>query len=867
MKTRYIIMAATTALAVLSGCAKEQDVAAPGKHHLRAAIEQSADTRVSVANDGKATWVAGDEIAVYIDRGFETIEIENPQTGDFTIDALLDPELRSYYAVYPANIATGTSSSAPLQLTLPTTYSLEGKPADYSPVPMIAVNDPDQDILYFRHVGGLLRIICNDVPAGTTTATVTFDKNVTGKYTVNTADPMRPTIANNAVEGAGNTVSFTVPSGATSFVLNVPVPCETYSSVTVQFLGGTLPDTKVYNGNPLVFARQHGKVIAFGIDDFDASDLVLGELTDVETEYTGGKKEIAHSFVSYGTYGDIKVAVPFVLEYSTTGDPDGTDWTETAPSWLAPDATIDFGGSTHGERMEVSIYAQTFTQTDGHAAVMQGMSAADRYPAGVLESGAVNLAKYNVATGQVTGGISTANCYVVRGHGSYKFPAVYGNGVVNGHSNEPAYHGMKYDEDTENYVYRFESEDEKNTFEKKFYYSTDPDETYVFVYGYLAYFKDHLNNDITNPYIAEHLTGSSFTAEVLWSDAPSLVTDVAVDGSGRDTYITFSVLPDFIRQGNAVIGLKDNSGDIVWSWHIWVTDADLNAVTAPNGTIFAPKNLGWCDTVDDFRYGDAREIYIRARQTVTGGKTSLPAKVYSKKGPISQNRGHGTLYQWGRKDPMVPIFSKYEGQATTTVEKTVTVPGNYAPDNKDFFGNSITIGDAIQHPNIAYYAETHTLQRQAWCSSLMYNYWNSQYYGIPLDPDYNDPSPDVKVKKTIYDPSPVGYKVPNIGAFDGISESNFIWNDTGDDPSSETYYGNEGRTYGNVFFPSTGYRDPFQLIWWGDSMYWSASPSVSHHETPGKGLGFNSITIVNPRTRVTPHSIPVRSIRDIIEND
>lgn len=862
MKTRYIIMAATTALAVLSGCAKEQEAAAPGKFHLRAAIEQSADTRVSVANDGKATWVAGDEIAVYIDRGFETIEIENPQTGDFTIDALLDPELRSYYAVYPANIATGTSSSAPLQLTLPTTYSLEGKPADYSPVPMIAVNDPDQDILYFRHVGGLLRIICNDVPAGTTTATVTFDKNVTGKYTVNTADPMRPTIANNAVEGAGNTVSFTVPSGATSFVLNVPVPCETYNSVTVQFLGSTLLDTKVYNGNPLVFARQHGKVIAFGIGDFDASDLVLGELTGVETEYTGGKKEIAHSFVSYGMYGDTKVAVPFVFEYSATGE-DGT-WSTTAPSWLAPDATIDFGGSTHGERMEVSIYEQKRVVMDGHAEVMQGMPAADRYPAGVLESGVVNLAKYNVATGQVTGGISTANCYVVRGHGTYKFPAVYGNGVVNGIANEPAYHAMTYDEDSGRFVYRSDNPDD-NTFPQSFGYSGQT-EKYVFTYGYLSYFKDHLDHDIQNPYIANHLTGSALTAKVLWSDVPSLVTDVAISGSGPNTYITFNVPRDNIRQGNAVIALYAD-GIIAWSWHIWVTDADLKAVTVPGGINFAPKNIGWCDTRDELRY-DAREIFVRARQTLpdgTDGKTSPKVKVISKKGPIIQHGGHGTLYQWGRKDPMPPVYHGYDGLSASVVEKEIS--SESAHEYVAFFGNIITIGAAIQHPDITYFADVSDLQRQAWCSSLMYNYWNSHYYGIALSAGFDDPAPDMEVTKTIYDPSPVGYKVPNIGVFSQFNLSNFVWTDAGEDPSDELYYGNEGRTFGGVFFPGSGYRDAYGIALWGEPTYWSASPSVSHFETPGKGLGLNSGFIVNSRTRLTPYSNPVRPIQDVIEND
>ena len=238
-------------------------------------------------------------------------------------------------------------------------------------------------------------------------------------------------------------------------------------------------------------------------------------------------------------------------------------------------------------------------------------------------------------------------------------------------------------------------------------------------------------------------------------------------------------------------------------------------------------------------------------------------KVVSKKGPISQNRGHATLYQWGRKDPMPAVFTKYDGLSTTIVEKTVT---GHAPEFVDFPGISITLGDAIQHPYISYYADIHSLQRQAWSSTLLYNYWNSHYYGITLSPGFNDLSPDVEVTKTIYDPSPVGYKVPNIRAFDGMSESNFEWSDIGEDPSDEVYNGNEGRTYGGVFFPSTGYRDAYHTPLWGESLYWSASPKVSHFETPGRGLGFNSGVVVIPRTRVTPSSSTVRPIRDMIES-
>ena len=83
MKTRYI-SAAAIALTFLAACNKE---AAPVTAlHLRAGIEKPSATRVSIGLDGKAQWNTDDLIAVHIGDAFVPIRIENPETGDFTID-------------------------------------------------------------------------------------------------------------------------------------------------------------------------------------------------------------------------------------------------------------------------------------------------------------------------------------------------------------------------------------------------------------------------------------------------------------------------------------------------------------------------------------------------------------------------------------------------------------------------------------------------------------------------------------------------------------------------------------------------------------------------------------------------------------
>ncbi len=51
-------------------------------------------------------------------------------------------------------------------------------------------------------------------------------------------------------------------------------------------------------------------------------------------------------------------------------------------------------------------------------------------------------------------------------------------------------------------------------------------------------------------------------AELLWQDSPALLSDIRLE-QGR---VHFSVGE---QQGNAVVAVRDGSGKILWSWHIW----------------------------------------------------------------------------------------------------------------------------------------------------------------------------------------------------------------------------------------------------------------------------------------------------------
>jgi len=155
--------------------------------------------------------------------------------------------------------------------------------------------------------------------------------------------------------------------------------------------------------------------------------------------------------------------------------------------------------------------------------------------------------------------------------------------------------------------------------------------------------------------------GTPASAEVLWesfgTDVTPKVGDIIASSSLAGGYVTFST-PETPMNGNAVIAVKDASGTILWSWHIWVCE-DWDPVATQqvyynNAGIAMDRNLG-------------------ATSAIAGDVHAL-----------------GLYYQWGRKDPFMGrssissnIIAKSTGdwpgaQETTsdigTIQNTVTNP-------------------------------------------------------------------------------------------------------------------------------------------------------------------------------------------------
>ena len=100
-----------------------------------------------------------------------------------------------------------------------------------------------------------------------------------------------------------------------------------------------------------------------------------------------------------------------------------------------------------------------------------------------------------------------------------------------------------------------------------------------------------------------------------------------------------------------MIGAYNSKGDIIWSWHIWVTDHE-------------PDNLGRAVTYYTYDW-DQNGIYPEKPriQGYAVMSCNLGALAENQQGigsglhryPDEMTQAFGMLYQWGRKDPFPPL--------------------------------------------------------------------------------------------------------------------------------------------------------------------------------------------------------------------
>ena len=190
--------------------------------------------------------------------------------------------------------------------------------------------------------------------------------------------------------------------------------------------------------------------------------------------------------------------------------------------------------------------------------------------------------------------------------------------------------------------------------------------------------------------------------------------------------------------GNALVAITDKTGTILWSYHIWVSEAaDVPCSTTIGGQYtIMDRNLGATSVNDK---SQTTEELIR--------------------------NSFGLFYQWGRKDPFPRLLHR-------TARVTANSYSAQLP-----FTNSVqrldrTIG------SIAY--ATRNPAQRIWLDNSSGCNWLSSYVGELWGFHYSSNSIDRLVSenklrngvKTVYDPCPAGYKVADVKHIKGLVEQN-----------------------------------------------------------------------------------------------
>ena len=245
------------------------------------------------------------------------------------------------------------------------------------------------------------------------------------------------------------------------------------------------------------------------------------------------------------------------------------------------------------------------------------------------------------------------------------------------------------------------------------------------------------------------------------------------------------------NEGNALIAAYNKAGEIIWSWHIWVTGND-------------PANLTNSIRYTTYRW-DEKGIYTE-EQRVPGYQVmscNLGA-LANKPANATDTKPFGLLYQWGRKDPFPPVengngiteyaYDKavrrmyYDNTNREIVGITSDIYGADDTSGNNLFysvmGNALSPQDpliyAIQHPTVficgtaegRHYTESDLQSEGSYANNGDWNYKSNDELWGGKTPDNSGNMKKLNIgtatiynnyegtDKSIFDPCPYGWRVP-----------------------------------------------------------------------------------------------------------
>ena len=245
----------------------------------------------------------------------------------------------------------------------------------------------------------------------------------------------------------------------------------------------------------------------------------------------------------------------------------------------------------------------------------------------------------------------------------------------------------------------------------------------------------------------EESVGDVAKAALLWEtwNNQEVVTANSVIASVdcSDGFITFST-PETLKPGNALIAALDANDVVLWSWHIWIPATTITEAVEQNYSVKAAmsRNLG--------------------------ALVDTPEALDN----VATVESFGLLYQWGRKDPFpgLGVVNGSGGISVAGTEMTTQV-------------RPMTVEEAIKNPTVYVIKDDNSKDWLPEITDAVGKLWG-------------------ETEKSVYDPCPVGYMLPERNKSCGFWNAEF---------SSDSYFAldtdNCCYTLGTMRFPLAGYMD------------------------------------------------------------
>lgn len=243
------------------------------------------------------------------------------------------------------------------------------------------------------------------------------------------------------------------------------------------------------------------------------------------------------------------------------------------------------------------------------------------------------------------------------------------------------------------------------------YRTTGAGEVQINVTPYYTFSANYVHENLIRSNIEGQTAGLPQSAKIVWQQVNSnssgdVVTSLALNNNNTELSVTTTGNP-----GNALVAICDGNDEILWSYHVWVSEAnDITFTNTPRGTYtLMDRNLGATSTT------------------------------------LKDRNAYGLFYQWGRKDPFARNLTA--ARPTGSPHKS---PSSDLQESTTATAQTGTIIYANRNP------QTRLLSTSDW-----YVGGNDKLWG------FVDENSGVK---TIYDPCPSGYRVADYNCFAKFSK-------------------------------------------------------------------------------------------------